>query len=193
MPVPDFDHNGVIPPHIGNHATNPAFMSPFACTNAELCAKLGNTNERRQILLGFFQLRQALRQLGVASGFQWLDGSFTEDAERVRGRAPRDIDVVTFFEPQISPLTPPDPGLIHVITNHNATKAQYHVDHIMVPLAPTPDRVRDARQLVENVRYWFGLFSHRRDDDVWKGMLLLELDTVVEDAQAINTIRAQIV
>jgi hypothetical protein len=99
MPIPDFDHNGVLPPHVGNHAANRDCMSPYPCTSQELCTKLGNSGARLQILLGFFELRTALRQLGITSGFQWLDGSFTEDAERTRGRAPGDIDVLTYYQP----------------------------------------------------------------------------------------------
>jgi len=44
---------------------------------------------------------------------------------------------------------------------------------------------------VDEVRYWFGLFSHRRSDDVWKGMLQLPLDTAADDVQAANSIRAR--
>jgi hypothetical protein len=61
----------------------------------------------------------------------------------------------------------------------------------MVPLTRWPDRNRDARRLVGDTTYWFGLFSHRRADDVWKGMLYLELDTVAEDDLAKNALRAR--
>ncbi len=193
MPIPDFDHNGVLPPHVGDHAANRAHMSPYPCTSMELCAKLGTTDERRQILVGFFELRDVLRQLGITSGFQWLDGSFAENAEKTRGRAPNDIDVVTFFLPIPPPLNPPPPvaALLPVLADRDATKQRFHVDHILVPLAATPDRLADARRLVDDVRYWFGLFSHRRSDDVWKGMLQLPLDTGAEDVQAANSIRTR--
>ncbi len=193
MPIPDFDHNGVLPPHIGDHAVDRGAMSPYPTTSAELCTKLGTTDERRKILLGFFELRAALRQLGVTSGFQWLDGSFAEDAEKTRGHAPGDIDVVTFFQP-VPPFANPTPAvtaLIPVLSNRDATKNQFRVDHILVPLASTPDRIADARRLVDEVRYWFGLFSHRRSDDVWKGMLQLPLDTAADDQQAAESIRAR--
>ncbi len=193
MPIPDFDHNGVLPPHVGDHTSSRENMSPYPTTSAELCTKLGTTDERRQILLGFFELRAALRQLGVTSGFQWLDGSFAEEAEKTRGRAPNDIDVVTFFQPAPLP-TQPTPALttfLPVLSNRDATKHRFRVDHIMVPLASTPDRIADARRLVDDVRYWFGLFSHRRSDDVWKGMLQLPLDTATDDQQAAESIRAR--
>jgi len=193
MPIPGFDHNGVLPPHLGNHAANRAHMSPYPCNSSELCVKLGTTDERRIILLGFFELRAALRQLGITSGFQWLDGSFAEDAERIRRKPPGDIDVVTFYPPlQIPPNLSPDvAALLQVLSDRDATKQQFHVDHILVPLAPTPDRMADAKRLVDDVRYWFGLFSHPRSDDVWKGMLQLPLDTVADDVQAADSIRAR--
>ena len=193
MPIPDFNHNGVLPPHVGDQAVNRGDMSPYPTTSTELGTKLGATHERRQILLGFFELRAALRQLGITSGFQWLDGSFAEDAEKTRGRAPNDIDVVTFFQPIPPPvnLPPAAAALLPMLTDRDATKNQFHVDHILVPLASTPDRIADARRLVDDVRYWFGLFSHRRSDDVWKGMLQLPLDTAAEDQQAVDSIRAR--
>jgi hypothetical protein len=185
--------NDVLPPHLGNHATDRASMSPYLCNSMELCTKLGTTDERRQILLGFFELRDALRQLGMISGFQWLEGSFTQNVEKPPGRAPNDIDVVTFYPPITLPtnLTPPIATLLPVLGNRDATKQRFRVDHILVPLASTPDRLADARRLVDDVRYWFGLFSHRRSDDVWKGMLQLPLDTAAEDVQAADSIRAR--
>jgi hypothetical protein len=193
MPIPDFDHNGVLPPHVGDHAANRANMSPYLCNSMELCTKLGTSEERRQILFGFFELRNALRQLGITSGFRWLDGSFAEYAELTRGRAPNDIDVVTYYQP-----IPPRPGmppavtaLLPVLADRDSTRLRFRVDHILVPLASTPDRFADARRLVDDVRYWFGLFSHRRSDDVWKGMLQLPLDTAAEDVQAANSMRAR--
>ena len=193
MPIPDFDHNGVLPPHVGDHSVNRGLMSPYPTTSVELCTKLGTSDERRQILLGFFELRAALRQFGVTSCFQWLDGSFAENAEKTRGCAPGDIDVVTFFQPFPFPAHPAPAlaALLPVLTDRDATKNRFCVDHILVPLASTPDRIADARRLVDDVRYWFGLFSHRRSDDVWKGMLQLPLDTVMDDQQAADSIRAK--
>jgi hypothetical protein len=34
--------------------------------------------------------------VGLDNGFQWIDGSFVEDVEKSRGRAPGDVDIVTF-------------------------------------------------------------------------------------------------
>jgi hypothetical protein len=56
-------------------------------------------------------------------------------------------------------------------------KANYHIDHFWLPLGLTPV------QIVQQTRYWYGLFSHRRDR-VWKGMLVVELLNTVDDAAA---------
>lgn len=177
MPVPDFDHNGVLPPHLGNHAQDSSRMAPYTCTSVELVDKLCTSNDRRNILYGLFELRDALRLLGINQGFQWLDGSFTEDVENRRGGPPGDIDVITFYQPlSAAPTAAPALAVLAVLVDRAATKSRYRVDHIFVPLASHLDRVLDAHRIVDNTRYWFGLFSHRRSDDVWKGMLRLELD-----------------
>ena len=130
MPFPQFDHNGVLPPHLGM-PTDPAQLSPYPVSPVEVCARFGFSAERRGILRGWLGMRAALRQLGYASGFQWLDGSFMEDAETFRGRPPGDIDVVSFLEAsQIKPGEM-DAPLLGAISNHQLSKAQFQV-----PLVP---------------------------------------------------------
>jgi len=118
-----------------------------------------------------------------------------ENAEVTRRRPPRDIDVVTYYLPMPLPhnLPPAISALVTVLGDRNATKSQFKVDHILVPLASTPDRLNDSSRLVDETRYWFGLFSHRRSDDVWKGMLQLPLDTVADDVQATDFINALLI
>ena len=124
------------------------------------------------------ELRRGLRTLGYAQGFQWLDGSFMEDVETQATRAPRDIDVVSFLtRPQLQPAQM-DPTLLRVLSNRAATKARFHVDHYIVPLDAS------GISIVEQTRYWCGLFSHRRLDNVWKGMLKVEIGTQNEDDTA---------
>src|SRR6266480_256770 len=96
MPIPPFDSNSVIPPHLGDPKL-PQQISPFPCTCTELCDRFATTPERIEILRGFLRLRAELRKHGMIDAFQWIDGSFLEDVEAAEGRAPRDIDVVTFY------------------------------------------------------------------------------------------------
>jgi hypothetical protein len=179
MPVPDFDHNRALPPHLGD-PTDPARLSPYPATPLEVCEKLGISTERRNILEGWLSLRGTLRLLGFSDGFQWLDGSFTEDVELLRGMPPDDIDVVTFATLPIlpTPLVAGTPAA--VIASRAATKAVFHVDHMYVGLN------WDGLSIVEHSRYWCGLFSHSRIDGVWKGMLNVELNTPDADAAAVK-------
>ena len=93
-PIPTFDHNLVLPPHLGD-PTQPAHLSPCPCTILDLCERLGTTPERRVILKRFLDFRERLRTEGLTNGFQWLDGSFLEDIAVRESRPPRDLDVVT--------------------------------------------------------------------------------------------------
>lgn len=183
MPVPDFDHNGVIPPHLGNPAVL-ADLSPFPSTSVELCEALGMTPERRAILQGLLNLRHLLRHVGLGQGFQWLDGSFMEDVEHAQNRAPGDIDVVTFVAYPLNAafLQPGAPGA--VLSDHAGVKNQFNVDHFVVNLIWPGDVI------VEYTRYWAGLFSHSKATGVWKGMLRLELDAAADDAAAAQILAA---
>ena len=115
----------------------------------------------------------------MTAGFQWLDGSFLEDIERTEGRAPRDLDVVTFYLPPTmgfnATVVASRPDLI----DRAAVKGAFLLDHFFVDMQSHPEAV------VEHARYWTHLFSHRRDK-LWKGMLRLELNTVADDATALT-------
>lgn len=64
-----------------------------------------------------------------------------------------------------------------ILADQAQTKLHYSVDHYIVDIAYAPPVT------VESVRYWLGLFSHRRDG-IWKGLLRVELDTPGNDAMA---------
>lgn len=179
MPIPAFDGIlNVLPPHLGN-PTQPHELSPYPCTTTELCQRFATSAARKSILEGLLNLRAELFLLGI-QGFQWLDGSFLEEIETQEGRDPRDIDAVTFI---IAPRT------IRDIQSAFATRQQlldlawvksnYLVDHYLLPLCSDPEVI------VDNTRYWYGLFSHRRDPErTWKGMLRVELATAADDDPA---------
>lgn len=90
--IPDFDHNGVLPPHTGDPRVR-TDMSPYPVAMLEVVKRFGISAERRVILAGLLQMRADMRAAGIA-GFQWLDGSFCQDIEAQEGRPPGDIDVV---------------------------------------------------------------------------------------------------
>ncbi len=178
MPIPSFDHNNVIPPHLGN-PTDRSHLSPYSCSILELCHRFSSSPERVLILKNFVLFRQRMTSLGIIYGFQWLDGSFLENIEVSAGRPPKDLDVVTFFgglshSDQISiRSTFPEFG------NPGLAKANFHLDHYLVDYTFKPEVT------VEHTRYWIQLFTHNRLG-VWKGILRLPLNTPIEDQHALD-------
>jgi hypothetical protein len=170
MPVPYFDQQkGALPPFLGPIERGGP-TSPYVCSLVEVATTLATTEERKRLLLGLIDLRRELRSSGIEA-VQWLDGSFVEDIERLKGVPPKDIDVVTYTSGTVrltlgSPLLSP-----------KASKARFQIDHFLVsgdmPLS----------DFVEAVGYWYGIFSHRRDR-TWKGILQVSLtaDDCEDDA-----------
>jgi hypothetical protein len=178
MPIPAFDGIlGVLPPHVGDPRKRED-LSPYACSVAELCDRFATSAKRKQILDGFVKLRAELFALGI-QGFHWLDGSFLEDIETQEGRDPNDIDAITFVTDPAMPgelnlrLINPRPDLWIPAQ----TKATYFVDHYLVSLGSAP------LNIVADTKYWYALFSHRRDG-VWKGMLEVKLTDKGDDDAA---------
>jgi len=152
-------------------------MSPYMATATEVVAILGRTDGRKDILRGWLRHRADLRAAGFDRGFQWLDGSFVEEKE------PRDLDVVSFF---YRPAGIADGTALARLLGANAglfvrprVKLEYHLDLLPVDLEGSPEG------LVGLTRYYLGLFSHRRDDYVWKGMLQVRLEDEADDAAAL--------
>jgi hypothetical protein len=184
MPIPTFDGIlNVLPPHLGDPSL-PQDLSPYLCTTAELCHRFATSAARKTILEGFLNLRAELLGLGIR-GFHWLDGSFLENVEIQEHRDPGDIDVVTFIGhpgdlPSIQSVLTPRRDLC----DRGLAKATFRVDHFLIPLCSAPEAV------VEHTRYWYGLFSHRRDR-TWKGMLRVELNTKADDDPAWQVLRSK--
>lgn len=177
--IPNFNHSHVLPPFVGDSPTQSALASPYATTASELVARLGGTSQRCALLKGLFAYREALAALGFSDGFQWLDGSFVEDVEAHEQRAPNDIDVVTFATTpsgldaaQVLALAQSHPDIFEPAR----TKQRFGCDAYLVRLDGSPAR------LVSRAAYYQGLFSHRRSDNVWKGMLVLPLRSDDVDA-----------
>src|SRR6218665_562893 len=87
MPIPEFDHNGVLPPHAGDPCIA-SQQSPYHCTTVELVERFGHNYKRKKLLLGFLDFRHRMRDEGMLNAFQWVDGSFVENIEKTEGRYP---------------------------------------------------------------------------------------------------------
>jgi len=72
-------------------------------------------------------------------------------------------------------MPPPSP-ILSLINDHDQTKHRFKVDHAMVNLNWPPFLV------VDHTRFWFGLYSHRRVDEVCKGMVQVDLNTPKDDS-----------
>ncbi len=181
MPIPNFDHNLVLPPHLGD-PTDISQLSPYSCTTIDLCSKFATSPERIAILTGFLRFRDRLNNLGLVDGYQWLDGSFLEDIENQEGRAPRDLDVVTIYYGYDLPFQ--DALLVGLpeFGDPILAKQTYSLDHYPFDAGYAPINT------VEMSRYWIQLFSHNRNA-IWKGMLRIELNTPADDATALHNLQ----
>ena len=159
----------MLPPYIGNPAVGN--QSPYEAKSYEVVQVLGLSIKRCDILKGWLEHRSELRKLGFRSGFQWLDGSFVED------KSPNDIDIVIFHENQAAQNA-------KIIGNNKEvflpdfSKIKYKVDPYYVDIS------RPGESLIEQSSYWLNLFSHRRKDDLWKGMLKVRTNTPTDDKDA---------
>lgn len=187
MPVPAFTLDGILPPFTGE-PTDGATMSPFKVTMPEFVASFALTSERIEILEGFLEFRRRIHALGITRGIQWIDGSFVEMNDAVR--APRDVDVVTFLlrPPEIVERTAWEAAIdTHPeLFDHARVKRELKCDAYWVDLS-----VAAPLYHVDQTRYWFGLFSHRRATQQWKGMLQLQLGSLPEDRAAASLLRLQ--
>jgi hypothetical protein len=170
-----FTPGGVLPPFLGAAPGNPADQSPYDSSSLELVNRFATSRERCDLLSGLFGFRAELRGLGFVSGFQWIDGSFVEDSETVKGRPPGDIDVVTVARRPTAVVD--DSSWLAFVTAHSGdifspswTKATYRCDAYPIDLDADPEGV--AFQSA----YWFGLFSHQRTTMRWKGIVTIRLE-----------------
>ncbi|WP_425462821.1 DUF6932 family protein [Methylibium rhizosphaerae] len=167
--IPPFNASGVLPPYIGaNPGGAHAAASPYDAAISEIHETLCKTPERVVLLRGLLSYREALRSAGIVEGFQMIDGSFTEDCERLRSRAPGDIDLVTFAKLPVPDVQPFFQANIQLF-DRVQTKHLYSCDAFFVDLG------KAAHLLVADTTYWFGLFSHQRVSSLWKGMLRVSL------------------
>ncbi|MGX5733013.1 DUF6932 family protein [Bosea thiooxidans] len=171
--IPAFGPSGVLPPFVGNGPADRAQTSPYRASMTEIVQRFATSGERIAILRGLLDYRAALAAIGIEDGYQWLDGSFVEDCETTRNRAPGDIDVVTFaYRP--AALKGNQDWNPFVIQNQNIfdphqTKVDFRCDAYYIDLLKPP------HIMVADTAYFNGLFSHHRDTAQWKGMLLVTL------------------
>lgn len=172
--------SSVLPPFIGDEPGTRAAMSPYEADIREFITRFATSLERVSILRGLLSYRRELRAIGVVDGWKWMDGSFVEDVEAIRKRAPADIDLVTFS--RVPGDTVEKRRLVMAnmdLFDRNRTKELYKCDAFFVDLDKRPEL------LVDDSRYWFGLFSHQRETALWKGMIKVPMQVQTDDDAAI--------
>jgi hypothetical protein len=179
--LPDWNVAGVIPPIYPGVSGVDFRRSPYVISCLDFVERFNFSDDRREILSGFLRYRAALSSIGIVNGVQWVDGSFLEDIENLDGRAPRDVDVVTFFH------IPGGMSQVQLVNanadlfDHDYVKRTFKVDSYYSPLGQT----MSADDLAE-VTYWYSMWSHRRDG-VWKGFAQLALTDDTE-TQALDVL-----
>lgn len=170
--IPHMNASSVLPPFVGDEPGVRALMSPYAVSMTQVVERFAISAERIAILRGLLSYRKDLQAAGLIDGYQWLDGSFVEDVEAIRNRPPADIDIVTFSR------IPGDIDAKRALTQANLNlfvpqlaKKFYKCDAYIVDLTKKPEL------LVDDSRYWFGLFSHQRETSLWKGMLKVDMQS----------------
>lgn len=170
--LPDWNSQGILPPVLPGVGGTSSNRSPYQTDLFILLDRFASSPERRRILDGFLRFRQTLHTLNITRGFQWLDGSFLENIELLKGRSPNDMDVVTFYEL-------PD-GIrqadLQEKLEYDNFQEKYSVDAYFCELGKPLD-VRQAQKLT----YWYSMWSHRRDG-LWKGFVQIDLAPAHDDA-----------
>lgn len=178
--IPNWTSRGVLPPVNALQATSAA-RSPYKVKLLDVVMRFATSQERCKILKGLLDYRAALHSMALTQGFQWLDGSFSEDVELLEKRPPKDIDVVSFIHtPTAFPVTPVDPDVL----DHDHAKATYLVDAYFVEINRLP-----PDNLIRKSTYWYSIWSHRRTQE-WKGYLDIDMSPA-EDAAANAWLNAQ--
>jgi hypothetical protein len=167
--IPAWISAGVLPPILPGQAGHSPERSPYAASMVDLVDRFGLSDDRLKILRGFLAYRAALHAIGLTSGFQWVNGSFTENIEELEQRSPKDTDVVTFFHlpneiTQVT-LVQSNPELF----DNKRIKDIYSVDAYTFVLGLPTSKLQ-----IKQVSYWYSMWSHRRDG-LWKGFLQVDL------------------
>lgn len=170
--IPNWNEIGILPP-INQFDPTGFARSPYKTNIVELVKTYTLNQQRGKILSGFLDFRELIYNTGITDGFQWIDGSFTEDVELTESRTPNDIDVVTFFNT-------PDGETQHSILSRNMMlfmptadaaewrKKNFQVDSYWQSIQVSPNSI------IEMTVYWYSMWSHKRDLS-WKGFLQIPL------------------
>ena len=156
--IPDWNISEVLPPVRPGAAGHSMDRSPYKASLSEVVERLGKSSARLQILRGLLAYRAELRKRGITKGFQWLDGSFTENKELLSLEPPNDVDVVTFFYLPDGMDQSSFAQVFADLFDTDNTKKLYKVDAYGQPLG-----VALKEMDVVIISYWHSMWSHTRN------------------------------
>lgn len=171
--------SGILPPVEEKDETS-RNRSPYKSNITDFIENYCFTDERKEILIGFLDFRKYLYDTGCDTGFQWVNGSFCEDCEQIRNRPPNDIDIVTFLDLKGVNTDNID---FDSLTDNSRLKSQYNVDAYFMELGLAADPY-----YIEEVTYWYSLWSHQKKTKIWKGFISIELSPK-EDIEAMRILK----
>lgn len=167
--IPPWNAEGFLPGVRPGQPGHSRDRSPYAATLCDVLTQFATTPARLTIFHRLLSFREGLHRRGVVRGFQWLNGSYVEHVERLFGRPPRDIDVVTFYYL-------PDRHTQSTFANDaaplfdSAALSGGRVDNYLILLGRPMDKYQASK-----VSYWYSMWSHRRAG-TWKGFVQVNLD-----------------
>lgn len=167
--IPAWNNAAVLPPIRPGNPGHSTDRSPYHVTLTAVIERFATSPERIRILRGLVAYRTALAETIIVGGFQWLDGSFMEHKEALEGEAPKDVDVVTFYQLPAGKNQDDLEASNSTLFDHEYLKKTYSVDAYthQTGLSLEP---YDVRQ----ISYWYSMWSHRRNG-IWKGFIQVEL------------------
>ncbi len=166
--IPAWNEIGLLPPFTTGPAS--AFRSsPYQVSLVNMVRHFGGTVIRRELLTGLLDFRAGLHEVGLADGFQWVDGSFVEDSLQRDGREPRDLDIVTFYRPSKHQDEETLVSRSRSLFDRLANMHRFQTDAHFVGL-----QSGDSYYLSQRIAYWHRLWSHTREGET-KGYLQIDL------------------
>lgn len=184
LSIPDFTHDGVLPPHRGDPTTGSS-MSPYFTDMESIINRFCTSSKRCAIMRGFINFRNAIYNCKILEGFLWINGSYTQHLSR----EPNDIDVIAFVN-----LPKMDPAIFMRLIEKNELhfgntkflKDKFHCDAYPVTMTYN-DGSFSADYLIRESCFWFGLFSHTREK-LWKGILRVNLQLDAEEPHHLSSL-----
>ncbi len=155
--IPTWNSQGVLPPVRPGAVGSSTDRAPYRVTLENLINQLASSPARAKIMQGFLDHRAALHQVGILSGFQWVNGSYLEDIESLELRPPNDMDVITFYPFSVGRDEMMLLQRYPKIFDSQYSKGEYSVDAYFYPIG-----IENTQSTIRWITYWYSMWSHTR-------------------------------